>query len=106
MAEIRFSPALIGAACNLSEADLRARVAEWAALKRGASNMTLIDDGVSVELGPDQLAADVADLAAREADCCPFYAFTLAIDGASRRLSITAGQGGQPAVRALLGMFQ
>jgi hypothetical protein len=46
----------------------------------------------------------VADLISRESECCPFYTFTLQVDGASRRLEISAGPGGELAVRGLLGL--
>ncbi len=101
-----FSPALVGAACNLSEADLRVRVAEWATLRNGAARVSLIENGVAVELGPDQDVGAAADLAAREAACCPFYAITITVEGTAHRVAITAGPGGQPAVQALLGFVQ
>ena len=45
----------------------------------------------------------VADLAQREAECCPFYDFTLSVIGEERTLDITAGPGREAAVEALLG---
>lgn len=95
---------MIGAACNLSEEDLRRRVAEWAALRARAASVTPIEGGVVLQLAPHEPIASVADLVTRESECCPFYGFTLWIEGQSRQLAITAGPGGDPAVEALLGI--
>jgi hypothetical protein len=95
---------LIGAACTLSEEDLRKRVAEWRALRERATAVEDLDGGVALTLAADEPIVPVADLVAREAECCPFYTFDLRIDGPARQLDITAGTGGEPAVRALLGI--
>jgi hypothetical protein len=95
---------LLGAACNLSEEDLRRRIAEWRELLRRATTVTPTSAGVTLELAADEPIPAVADLVAREAECCPFYAFTLHVDGPDRRLEVTAGPGGGPAVQALLGL--
>jgi hypothetical protein len=95
---------MIGAACNLSEDDLRRRVAEWNGLRRRAAAVTRVVGGVSLELRTDESLSAVADLAAREAACCPFYTFVIRIDGPARQLDISAGPGGEPAVSALLGL--
>ncbi|MGH2402265.1 MAG: hypothetical protein ACRDE6_06100 [Candidatus Limnocylindria bacterium] len=95
---------LFGAACTLSEQDLRKRVAEWRALRDRATSVEDLDGGVGLTLAADEPIVGVADLVARESDCCPFYTFDLRVDGPGRRLEVTAGQGGEPAVRALLGL--
>ena len=95
---------MIGAACNLSEEDLRRRVAEWHALRARTISVAPIEDGVSLELAEDEPLAAVADLAARESECCPFYSFALHVEGTTRRLDVTAGPGGEPAVEGLLGL--
>lgn len=95
---------MIGAACNLSEEDLRKRVAEWSELRARSTAVTSIAGGVVVELAADEPIPAVADLVAREADCCPFYTFSIRVDGLTRQLEITAGPTGEPAVEALLGI--
>lgn len=95
---------MIGAACTLSEEDLRRRVAEWHALRARTVSVERIEGGVSLELAGDEPLAAVADLAARESECCPFYAFALRVEGTSRRLDVSAGPGGEPAVEGLLGL--
>jgi hypothetical protein len=95
---------LIGAACNLSEEDLRRRVAEWRELAGRATAVSPINGGVVLALAADEPIPAVAELVARESECCPFYAFTLRVDGAERRLEIMAGPGGEPAVQGLLGL--
>jgi hypothetical protein len=95
---------LIGAACNLSEEDLRRRVAEWRALRDRATSVTPIEGGVVLQLPANEPISDVADLAGREIECCPFYSFALHVDGTGRRLHITAGPGGERAIDGLLGL--
>ena len=96
---------MMAAACNLSEADLRLRVAEWHALRSRTTSYSRIEGGVSLELAPGEPLAAVADLASRESDCCPFYSFALRVEGNVRRLEISAGPGGEPAVEGLLGLL-
>lgn len=95
---------MIGAACNVSEDDLRLRVAEWHALRSRTISYSPIEGGVSLELAPGEPLAAVADLASRESDCCPFYSFALRVEGTVRRLEISAGPVGEPAVEGLLGL--
>jgi hypothetical protein len=94
---------MIGAACNLSE-DFRRRVAEWHALRFRTISYSPIEGGVSLELAADEPLSAVADLASRESGCCPFYSFALRVEGTVRRLEISAGPGGEPAVEGLLGL--
>jgi hypothetical protein len=94
---------LIGAACTLGDADLRLRVREWSALVR-RSTVERTAYGVRLVLGPDEPLTAVADLAARESECCPFYDFTITNAGEHRTLEVSAGPDGGPAVVALLGL--
>ncbi len=95
---------LIGAACTLSEEDLRQRMAEWRSLRERAMWVEHLDGGVGLTLAADEPIVGVADLVRRESDCCPFYTFDLRVEGPGRRLEVTTGGGGEPAVRALLGL--
>ena len=95
---------MIGAACTLSEKDLRRRVAEWHDLRARAISVAPIEGGVSLELAAHEPLPAVADLAARESECCPFYSFVIRVEGSPRRLEVSAGPGGEPAVEGLLGL--
>lgn len=95
---------LIGAACTLDAPLLRERVREWRALRERAVAIEPILDGVRLALRPAEQIGAVADLVARESECCPFYTFTLRIDGPTRDLEISAGPACEPALHALLGL--
>jgi hypothetical protein len=95
---------LVGAACNLSAADLRERLAAWRALRDEALAVDADDDAIRLRFGADQPMTEVARLVGLESDCCPFYRFTIRIEGGSRSLEVDAGPGRLPAVRALLGL--
>ena len=62
-----------------------------------------IPDGIRLIFEVDHSMFSVADLAQREAECCPFYDFKLRVHGEERALDITAGPGRESAVLALLG---
>jgi hypothetical protein len=94
---------LIGACCSLGAGDVRDRLREWRAL-RDRSAVDSLSEGVRLRLADDERIETVAHLAASESECCPFYRFTILIDGTGRSLAIEAGPGGAPAVRALLGL--
>jgi hypothetical protein len=95
---------VIGASCTLDATDIPARIAEWAALRERAVAVRRIPGGMTVALRADESLADVIDLVARESACCAFYAFTFRVEGASRELQISAGEGREAAVEALLGL--
>jgi hypothetical protein len=56
-------------------------------------------------LAPDEAMARVMDLVVSESACCAFYTFTVSVEGPERRLEISAGPGGSPAVDALVGLL-
>ncbi len=93
---------LIGAACTLDAPQLRERLREWRALRDAAGAIEPIVGGARLVLSADEPMGAVADLVARESECCSFYTFTLRIDGPTRQLEISAGPGGEAAVRGLL----
>jgi hypothetical protein len=82
-----------------------ARLREWAALRDRAVEVREVPGGRALTLTDDEPIAAVADLAARESQCCAFYTFTLRLDGPTRELHITAGPGQEPAVEVLLGLI-
>ena len=95
---------LQGACCTLDAAEMLARLKEWSDLRDRSLAIKPIQGGVSIELASSEPMSQVADLIARESECCAFYTFTLRIDGQARELRITAGEGREIAVQALLGV--
>jgi hypothetical protein len=98
------SERLIGAACTLGTNEMRERLRAWRDVRDGALSIAPIPGGASVAFGPDQPMSAIAELMTLESECCPFYTFTLQVDGPMRQLEISAGAGGEPAVTALLGL--
>ena len=82
------------------------RLAEWRGLRDRSEAFETLAGGFRLILDPSESVAAVADLVARESECCSFYTFVLSIDGPKRRLDVSAGPGGGKAVRALLGIEQ
>jgi hypothetical protein len=95
---------LIGAGCTLGSAEMKVRLSEWAALRDRSTGIRVVGGGVVIGLAADEPLDRVADLAARESECCGFYTFMLRIDGETRELEISAGEGREIAVRVLLGL--
>jgi hypothetical protein len=63
-----------------------------------------VDDRIRLRFPADHPLAEVTRLVGLESECCPFYRFTIRVDGARRALEVDAGPGRLPAVRALLGL--
>jgi DNA-binding transcriptional MerR regulator len=74
--------------CSLSGDGMADRVAEWRTLVDGARPEG-IDGGVRVTL-PAAKAGAVAELAAAEQRCCPFFGFRLCFDGDVVHLEVRA----------------
>ncbi|MGH2603372.1 MAG: MerR family transcriptional regulator [Dehalococcoidia bacterium] len=98
------SERMIGASCALSATDLRQRLADWRALRDRAAQVAPIPGGARMTFAADEPLEPIARLTALESECCAFYTFTLRVDGSARHLEISAGIGGEPAVKALLGI--
>ena len=95
---------LVGAACTLDAAEMPARLREWAQLRDRSTAIRPIDGGVALNLSTSEPIGAVAELVARESECCAFYTFLLRVDGPTRELEINAGEGREVAVRVLLGL--
>jgi hypothetical protein len=102
--EIDAGDRLLGAACTLDAAEMPARLREWAALRDRSTGIRPIPGGVAIALDGSEPIDQVANLAARESECCAFYTFVLRIEGRTRDLEITAGAGREIAVQTLLGI--
>lgn len=77
--------------CTLPTVDRPLRMAEFDALfTRAARGVRRVSAEVlRLDLASDpDVAASVAELAAREASCCSFFTFTLTADGAGLRLDV------------------
>ena len=95
---------LVGAGCALGAAEIKVRLREWAGLRDRSTGIRDVAGGVAIGLAAHEPLDRVADLAARESDCCAFYMFVLRIEGERRELEIDAGDGREIAVRVLLGL--
>jgi len=104
LTEVTAEDRALGACCTLEAAEMPARLKEWSDLRDRSLAIRRIQGGVSLELATSEPMSQVADLIARESECCAFYTFTLRIDGQARELQITAGEGREIAVQALLGV--
>ena len=71
---------------------------------RSSTGIRPITGGVALNLDASEPIDGVAELAARESECCAFYAFQIRIEGQTRELEITAGAGREIAVQVLLGI--
>jgi len=97
---------LIGAACTLNSAEMRERLSEWRGVRARANSIDHLPGGVRLTFSAEEPVAPIADLVSRESECCAFYTFSVRIDGPVRQLDISAGTGGEAAVRALVGVEQ
>jgi hypothetical protein len=95
---------LIGAGCTLGADEMKVRRREWAELRDRSPGIRDVAGGVAIGLAADEPLDRVADLAARESECCAFYTFVLRIEGTQRELEVTAGEGREIAARVLLGL--
>ena len=95
-----FSPA----ACTLVPGAMKERLGEWLALRKRSTNLRRTPEGAVLTLASDEHLDAVYELMAREAECCSFYHFSLAVSGPVRELEIDAGPNGHLAVEALLSM--
>jgi DNA-binding transcriptional MerR regulator len=92
-------------ACTLSGDGQAARLAEWASLLARASSRADADGGADITFPADpDLAGQLAVLAARERECCAFFAFTLDMTAAvGITLRVRAPREAGPLVAELLG---
>jgi hypothetical protein len=89
-------------ACTLSASEAVDRGGDWRAAVDQAEGWEQTATGVSLRFPRDpELAARLADLAAREADCCAFFTFQLAVANDGLRFDIAAPPDGQGVLLAL-----
>jgi hypothetical protein len=90
-------------ACSLDVSDQVVRAEEWRQLKTKAITRELTDEGARLTFAPETVAAtEVAELVAREVNCCPFFTFTLEITAQHLVLTVTAPEDSVAVVAALV----
>lgn len=95
-------PGAVPIACSLSGGDQADRVGQWQSLLAQAHGREPVEDGVRFDL-PATLAGPAAELAAAEQRCCPFFGFTLRLEGGGLKLEIRAPGEAWPLVREVFG---
>jgi MerR family transcriptional regulator, copper efflux regulator len=88
-------------ACTLSATDQADRIEDWRRLLGEASCREPIDGGLAFRF-PAGLAGQVAELAAAEQQCCPFFDFTLYVTAGELRFEVRAPE----EAAQLLAMFE
>jgi MerR family copper efflux transcriptional regulator len=95
--------AKIPIACTLSADERVDRRGEWSEMLGRAATRELRDTGAHLTFAPDPgVAAELADLAAREVDCCAFFTFMLTVTHDGVGLDISAPTEAHELVKAFL----
>ncbi|MFD3525308.1 MerR family transcriptional regulator [Streptomyces sp. NPDC058653] len=87
--------------CSLTGGKLAERTGRWREALEGAAR-TAVPDGLRLTL-PAGRAARIAELAAAEQRCCPFFDFRLHLDGPHLRLEVRAPAEGGALLAGLFG---
>jgi DNA-binding transcriptional MerR regulator len=82
-------------ACSLGAAGQADRIGEWRRLLGRAISREPIDHGLAFRF-PAALAGPVAELAAAEQQCCPFFAFTLRLTAGELRFEVRVPEDAEP----------
>ncbi|MFI1781959.1 MerR family transcriptional regulator [Streptomyces rubiginosohelvolus] len=88
-------------ACSLSGDGLRERTARWREAVAGATRAA-VPGGLRLTLPVDRVAR-IAELAAAEQECCPFFDFRLHLDGPHLHLEVRAPADGGALLTGLFG---
>ncbi|MGW9188244.1 MerR family transcriptional regulator [Streptomyces rubiginosohelvolus] len=88
-------------ACSLGGDGLRERTARWREAVAGAAR-TAVPEGLRLTLPVDRVTL-VAELAAAEQQCCPFFDFRLHLDGPHLHLEVRAPADGGALLTDLFG---
>jgi hypothetical protein len=90
-------------ACTLTSDEMVDRGTEWSAMIRRATARAATDDGVRLTFPrASTIAAELADLCAREVECCAFFVFTISITSEFVTLEVTAPAEARELVTALI----
>ena len=89
-------------ACTLDAGEAVDRTAQWHDLLAQATERVRTDTGVRLAFPSDPtIAARVADLIVREADCCAFFSFALVVEHGAVSLDVAAPADGADVVDRL-----
>jgi hypothetical protein len=89
--------------CSLDAADVQARIDDWRAVSIGAVREP-IAGGVRLAFGSAAPLGEIGRLAVAEHACCPFFAFTITVDGRGVALEVTAPADGRSLLDAVFGV--
>ena len=91
-------------ACSLDAGTMGDRLQEWQALLARASGRERTDAGYRLTFARDPaLASALADLAAREIECCPFFTFAIRMTNDGLQLDVEVPEDARELVAALFG---
>ena len=91
-------------ACSLPPGAVPDRVTDWQGVVARATDRQPVDGGVSLTFpSDDDLAAQIAGLAAAEQRCCPFFTFTVRLTTGQLRLDVQAPADAADVVAAMFG---
>lgn len=99
----RGAPPEAPAACTLPPAARPGRLGEWQRLLGQAHGGGRVDGGLAFLLAP-ALAGQLAELAAAEQECCPFFEFTLQLAGGELRFELRAPEDAWPLLAGAFGV--
>ncbi|MGW3298004.1 MerR family transcriptional regulator [Streptomyces rubiginosohelvolus] len=88
-------------ACSLSRDGLRERTARWREAVTGATRAA-VPEGLRLTLPVDRVTR-IAELAAAEQECCPFFDFRIHLDGPHLHLEVRAPADGGALLTDLFG---
>ena len=91
-------------ACSLAGGDMQARIGEWQALLADVDHREAITDGLRLVFTQPEPLGEITRLAAAEHDCCPFFGFTVTIDGRGIALEVTAPADGHVLLASVFGV--
>jgi hypothetical protein len=91
-------------ACSLSTDDMGDRLQEWEALLARASSREPTEPGYRLIFARDaELASALADLAAREIECCPFFTFVVTMTNDRLQFDVEVPEDARELVATLFG---
>jgi len=77
--------------CTLGAGDVPERLREWQSVLERVEERQNTPEGISLRFPRDaEMLGALADLAAREVECCSFFTFTLTLDGRGAWLAVSA----------------
>jgi DNA-binding transcriptional MerR regulator len=92
-------------ACTLEAGAFDGRVRDWMALAGQATSRESIPGGLRVSFEPSPaMAARLAELCAREVECCTFFRFAVGMGSGRLWLDVRAPNDAQEAISALFGV--